>query len=116
MILPIFIPHAGCPHLCSFCNQRTISGEGTAAWPEPGGRWKTSLAGSVPIPPTNWLFTAALSLPWILTGRRPCWTCPRCGWCRPKRQGGEELELTFELAYSGEEGEQRFVTLWALNF
>ena len=33
-----------------------------------------------------------------------------------KRQGGEELELTFELAYSGEEGEQRFVTLWALNF
>lgn len=33
-----------------------------------------------------------------------------------KRQGGEELELTFELAYSGEEGEQRFVTLWELNF
>lgn len=33
-----------------------------------------------------------------------------------KRQGGEELELIFELAYSGEEGEQRFVTLWALNF
>lgn len=28
MILPIFIPHAGCPHQCSFCNQRTISGEG----------------------------------------------------------------------------------------
>lgn len=23
----IFIPHAGCPHMCSFCNQRTISGE-----------------------------------------------------------------------------------------
>ncbi len=22
----IFIPHAGCPHLCSFCDQRTISG------------------------------------------------------------------------------------------
>ena len=33
-----------------------------------------------------------------------------------KRQGGEELELTFELAYSGEEGEERFVTLWELNF
>lgn len=24
--LSIFVPHAGCPHLCSFCNQREISG------------------------------------------------------------------------------------------
>lgn len=33
-----------------------------------------------------------------------------------KRQGGEELELAFELAYSGGEGEQTFAALWALNF
>lgn len=26
-ILPIFIPHAGCPHQCVFCNQRKISGQ-----------------------------------------------------------------------------------------
>ena len=32
-ILPIFIPHAGCPHHCVFCNQRTISGQKTAALP-----------------------------------------------------------------------------------
>ncbi len=25
--ISIFIPHKGCPNLCSFCNQRTISGE-----------------------------------------------------------------------------------------
>lgn len=25
-IIPIFIPHAGCPHACVFCNQRSISG------------------------------------------------------------------------------------------
>lgn len=25
--ISIFIPHMGCPHLCSFCNQRNISGE-----------------------------------------------------------------------------------------
>lgn len=25
-IVPFFIPHAGCPHQCAFCNQRTISG------------------------------------------------------------------------------------------
>lgn len=25
--VPVFVPHAGCPHLCSFCNQRAISGE-----------------------------------------------------------------------------------------
>ena len=24
--ISIFIPHAGCPHKCSFCNQKTISG------------------------------------------------------------------------------------------
>lgn len=25
-IIPIFVPHAGCPHQCVFCNQRQISG------------------------------------------------------------------------------------------
>ena len=24
--VPIFVPHIGCPHACSFCNQRSISG------------------------------------------------------------------------------------------
>ena len=27
-IVPLFIPHEGCPHACSFCDQRAISGEG----------------------------------------------------------------------------------------
>ncbi len=26
-IIPIFIPHIGCPHDCSFCNQKKIAGE-----------------------------------------------------------------------------------------
>lgn len=26
-ILPVFVPHLGCPHNCVFCNQRRISGE-----------------------------------------------------------------------------------------
>lgn len=30
-IVPFFIPHAGCPHQCSFCNQRTISGRKTSS-------------------------------------------------------------------------------------
>ena len=30
-ILPIFIPHLGCPHQCVFCKQKTISGQQTAA-------------------------------------------------------------------------------------
>lgn len=33
MIIPFFIPHAGCPHQCVFCDQRNITGERTA--PEP---------------------------------------------------------------------------------
>ena len=27
MIIPIFVPHSGCPNDCAFCNQRTISGK-----------------------------------------------------------------------------------------
>ncbi|MCD8192265.1 MAG: radical SAM protein [Oscillospiraceae bacterium] len=30
-IIPIFVPHLGCPHDCVFCNQRRISGSVTAA-------------------------------------------------------------------------------------
>ncbi len=30
MIIPIFIPHEGCPNDCAFCNQRTISGKSCA--------------------------------------------------------------------------------------
>jgi histone acetyltransferase (RNA polymerase elongator complex component) len=26
LIIPVFIPHAGCPHVCVFCNQNRISG------------------------------------------------------------------------------------------
>jgi len=25
LIIPVFIPHAGCPHQCAFCNQKTIT-------------------------------------------------------------------------------------------
>jgi len=27
MVIPVFIPHAGCPHQCAFCNQMSITGE-----------------------------------------------------------------------------------------
>lgn len=30
MIIPIFVPHEGCPNDCAFCNQRTISGKSSA--------------------------------------------------------------------------------------
>jgi histone acetyltransferase (RNA polymerase elongator complex component) len=33
-IVPVFIPHLGCPHLCVFCNQRNISGASHAPSPE----------------------------------------------------------------------------------
>ena len=33
-ILPVFVPHWGCPHACVFCNQRRISGVKSHATPE----------------------------------------------------------------------------------
>jgi len=32
--IPIFIPHAGCPHTCSFCDQRAISGRAGPPTPD----------------------------------------------------------------------------------
>ncbi|WP_028509933.1 radical SAM protein [Ruminococcus sp. NK3A76] len=32
--ISIFVPHIGCPHLCAFCDQRTISGEDKAPKPD----------------------------------------------------------------------------------
>ncbi len=29
LVIPIFIPHLGCPHQCLFCNQRTVTGAAT---------------------------------------------------------------------------------------
>lgn len=48
-ILPIFIPHAGCPHQCVFCNQKKISGQHSAAVESAKAqieRWRTWLSPS----------------------------------------------------------------------
>ena len=37
-IIPLFIPHLGCPHRCVFCNQSSITGrDGTLVSPEEAG-------------------------------------------------------------------------------
>lgn len=46
--ISIFVPHIGCPHLCAFCDQRTISGEDKAPKPDDVRRiCKEALADAV---------------------------------------------------------------------
>lgn len=33
LIIPLFIPHAGCPHHCIFCNQHAVTGQGSFTSP-----------------------------------------------------------------------------------
>lgn len=48
-IIPIFIPHLGCPHACVFCNQREITARTAAPTPEDVRKtietWLTTLGG-----------------------------------------------------------------------
>ena len=67
-IIPLFIPHYGCPHQCVFCNQVRITGQTTpvtaedaariiAAWRKTGGEdrcWEAAYYGgsftALPLP------------------------------------------------------------------
>ena len=47
-ILPVFVPHLGCPHACVFCNQRRISGAQRAATAEDVQNTITKAAAFLP--------------------------------------------------------------------
>ena len=76
-IIPVFVPHLGCPNDCVFCNQRRISGSVAPATPEDVvaaiERAKT-LTGRRRA--ANWLSTAVRSPPYPSASRRRCWARP----------------------------------------
>ncbi len=48
-ILPVFVPHLGCPHACVFCDQRRISGAAAAPAPEEVDRRIREAEGREPL-------------------------------------------------------------------
>ncbi|MCH5193618.1 MAG: radical SAM protein [Oscillospiraceae bacterium] len=46
--ISVFIPHMGCPHTCSFCNQRTISHTSAAPSPEQVGEMLKNACDGLP--------------------------------------------------------------------
>ncbi len=46
--IPIFVPHMGCPNDCSFCNQRKITGQGTAITPDDADEMIQSALKTIP--------------------------------------------------------------------
>ena len=76
-IIPVFVPHLGCPNDCVFCNQRRISGQGQPAGPDtvreaiaqaaallpPGAKRQLAFYGgsftAIPVPEQTALFAAA---------------------------------------------------------
>ena len=47
-VIPVFVPHLGCPNDCVFCNQRRISGQAKPATPETVARAIGSLPDGLP--------------------------------------------------------------------
>lgn len=49
-IIPVFVPHLGCPHLCVFCNQNRISG---APEPATADTVRTAVAAAAALTPSE---------------------------------------------------------------
>lgn len=50
MIIPFFIPHAGCPHRCVFCDQKSITGQSSPVDPSSIPQTINEYLRSVPAP------------------------------------------------------------------
>lgn len=51
-VIPLFIPHAGCPNQCLFCNQRTVTGQSQPLLADLKGEidiWLSRMAGRGPL-------------------------------------------------------------------
>ena len=101
-IVPIFIPHYGCPHACVFCNQTRITGQCSIPDPAAVNDIIEEYLQTIPVSRERQVevaFMGAVLPPWSLSCRKPI--CVVQPWLRKGAVDGIRISTRPDAISSG---------------